>query len=271
MQRYIRFKIGTTNENRPFFSPIHPLSLLKSHQLLSTGGVNSHAAVKVSLGRAHLHSNTEALEDLAAAEADNVQANNLLLGAGANELVRGRRLVFGLHHGVVHGSEVGLVDLEVLGAVLGHRLWLGKANGTNLRVREHNGWHILVAELGCPKLLGAEQTGGQPATGSNGNRGQLDVTAHITKSIDVLGAGVLVLIHHDVSLLVGLDASLVQAETLNRRCATNSPDKVVNIGNRLLTLALLEVERQLARRVLFNLGEEAPLVDLDSKALVLLY
>jgi len=74
--------------------------------------VNGNTAVKVSLGSTHLDGNTEALQDLITALAKDMQTNDSLVGALTDELVGSGTLVFGLHHGVVHGSEARRVDLD---------------------------------------------------------------------------------------------------------------------------------------------------------------
>lgn len=105
-------------------------------ELLGTSGVDGDAGVEVLLRGAHLERDAEALEHLAGAEAHDVQADDLLLGPLADDLVLRGALVLRVHHGVVHGSEVGLVDLEVLAAVLLDGLGLRQPDGADFGVRE---------------------------------------------------------------------------------------------------------------------------------------
>lgn len=81
--------------------------------------MNGHTAIKVRLGSAHLHGDTEALKHLANTEAKNVQTHNLLVGTGADDLHLGRvlGLLLGRHDAVVHGGEFGVVDLDLVVAV----------------------------------------------------------------------------------------------------------------------------------------------------------
>lgn len=98
--------------------------------------MNGNAVVKVLLGGAHPDGDAKALEHLAAANAHDVQADDLLLGAGGDDLVVGRSLVLGLHHSVVHGREARLVNLDVVLAVVLNSLGLGHADAADLRVSE---------------------------------------------------------------------------------------------------------------------------------------
>lgn len=105
-------------------------NLPQSNQLLSASRVNRHAAIKVLLGSAHLHSNTEALEHLANTKAKNVQTNHLLLRTSADDLHLGRvlGLFLGRHHAIVHGGELGVVDLDLVVAVPLASLRLGETD-----------------------------------------------------------------------------------------------------------------------------------------------
>lgn len=110
----------------------------QSNQLLRTSRMNSNTIIKILLGSPHLHSNPEPLRHLPNTQSQNMQSNNLLLGAGTHNLhLRG---VLGLlvrgHHVVVHGGELGVVDFDlvVAGAFAGLRL--GEADGANFGVGE---------------------------------------------------------------------------------------------------------------------------------------
>lgn len=72
---------------------------------LSRRWVNSDSVVQILLRRAHFQRNREALDDLVAAETDDVNADDLLLWAGDDELVDGWLLLFFLDHGEVEGAE----------------------------------------------------------------------------------------------------------------------------------------------------------------------
>ena len=76
------------------------------------------AAVEVLLRRAHLDGDAEALHDLVRAQADDVDADDALLGARADHLVHRRLLELLGQHREVERAEGRLVDLDVLVAVL---------------------------------------------------------------------------------------------------------------------------------------------------------
>lgn len=114
------------------------LTLSQCNQLFGTGRVNGHAVIKVFLGCAHLDSNAKALQNLAASNAHDVQTNNLLLRAGRNQLIVGRALVLWGHRDVVQGTEAGLVNLDVILAVLFDGFWLRETDRTNFGVGKHD-------------------------------------------------------------------------------------------------------------------------------------
>lgn len=182
--------------------------LFQSNQLLSTRGVNGNTAVKVGLGSSHLDSNTETLQHLATTDPHDVKTDDLLLGTSGNELVVGRALLVRLHHGVVHGSEAGLVYLEVLLAVLLDSLGLGQADAADFGVGENDGGNVAVVELKSRECRSAKQAMGQTTTSSDGDGGQLDLASDISEGENVVDAGVLVFVGDDVALVVDLDTDL---------------------------------------------------------------
>ncbi len=233
--------------------------------------MNGHAAVKVGLGGAHLDGHAKALQHLAAAETHDVQADHLLLGTRADQLVRGRALLLGVHHGVVHGREVRLVDGEVLAPVLLDRLRLREADGADLGVREHDRGDVPVVKLRRPELLRPEQPRGQLAASRDRHRGELDLARHIAERVDVLHGGGLVLVHGHEPVGLQRHAGRLQPQTRGRGGAPDSPDEVVHVREDTLAAALLVVDRELARRlVLLDLGGGALLVHVDAEPLVLL-
>ena len=80
--------------------------------------MNSNRIVQILLRRAHLDGDAEALHDLVRAQADDVDADDALLGARADHLVHRRLLELLGQHREVERAEGRLVDLDVLVAVL---------------------------------------------------------------------------------------------------------------------------------------------------------
>jgi len=119
------------------------------------------------LGCPHLHRNAKSLEHLRAAHTDNVQSHNLLLGPVTDELVSRGALM--LEHGVVHGGESGLVDLQTVLAILRLGLWLCEPDGANLWVCEDYGWDVGVVQPSLCKFWPAEEAVGEAAAGGNGD------------------------------------------------------------------------------------------------------
>lgn len=77
--------------------------------------MNSNTAIKILLSSAHFHGDAKALQHLADAQTQDMQADDLLLGPGAHQLhARGvLGLLFGGEHVVEHSGELGLVDFDI--------------------------------------------------------------------------------------------------------------------------------------------------------------
>jgi len=120
--------------------------------------MDRNARIEILLGSAHLDSDAEALEHLARSQTHDMQPDDLFLGASADDLVLGGGLVGRVHHGVVHGREGGLVDLDVLLAVLLDGLRFRQTDGADLGVREHHARDIAVVYMRvCEDLRRAVQ------------------------------------------------------------------------------------------------------------------
>jgi hypothetical protein len=214
-------------------------NLSHSHQLLSRGRVNGNTAVKVSLGSTHLDGNTEALQNLITALAKDVQTNDLLVRTFTDKLVSSGTLVFGLHHGVVHGSEAGGVNLDGVTELLAG-LGLGKTDAADSGVGEDDRGDVGIVKVGI--LLSAEETVTETTTSGDGNGGQLGTgVANISKSVNAVNVGVLVLVDLDVVLVVSLDASVLQLELLNLGGTTDGPQDAVDIHS-VFTVIVLVVQ-----------------------------
>lgn len=133
--------------------------------------MNSHTAVKVLLRSAHLHSDAETLEHLSHSQTQDVQANNLLLRTGADQLELGRVLLLLLsrHHVVVHGREPSVVNLDLVIAVALTSFGLGETHGTDLGVGEDHRGDVVIGKLRVANFVRAEETVAELATGGNSN------------------------------------------------------------------------------------------------------
>lgn len=133
--------------------------------------MNSHTRIKVLLSRAHLHRDAKALEHLTDAQAQDMQTNDLLLGADAHELhLRGVLLLLLRRHDiVVHGGEPRAVDLDPVVAEPLAGLGFGEADGADFGVGEDHGGDVFVRELGGFQLGGTEETVAELASCRNGH------------------------------------------------------------------------------------------------------
>jgi hypothetical protein len=243
-------------------------NLSHSHQLLSRGRVNGNTAVKVSLGSTHLDGNTEALQDFITALAKNVQTNDLLVGTLADKLVGGGTLVFGLHHGVVHGSEARGVDLDGVTELLAS-LGLSETDTADSGVGEDDRGDVGVVEVGI--LLATKETVTETTASGDGNGGQLGTgVADITQSVDAVNVGVLVLVDLDVVLVVKLNAGALQIELLNLGGTTNGPKNAVDIHG-VLTIIILVVQLLQAVAQILKLALRAVCVNVKALTSVLFH
>ena len=198
-----------------------------------------------------------------------MQTDDLLLRTDADDLVRGRPLLLRLHHGVVHGGELGLVDLDLV-AVLLARLGLGQTNGADLGVREDDARDVLVDEVGI--VLTSEQAVRQTAAGGDSNGSKLVATvANVADGIDVLEGGVLEVVGDNVVLVVELDAEVLDVEVFDLGVTTSREKDGFNLnGALLLGLVLLVGDALHTVANVLHLGDRGSLVQVDALALVLL-
>lgn len=233
--------------------------------------MDGDAGVEVLLGGAHLEGDAEALEHLAGAEAHDVEADDLLVGPLADDLVLGGRLVLGVHHGVVHGGEVGRVDLEAVAAVLLDGLGLREADGADLGVGEDDARDARVVEARVGEEgRGPVQALGEAAAGGDGDGRQLRLAADVAEGEDVVDRGVLEVVDDDVALAVDLDAGALEAEGVGLGHAADGPDEVVDVGQLALAGAVGVVDRQLAGGgILVDARLGRVLMQVHAKALVL--
>lgn len=146
-------------------------NLPQSNQLLGASGVNSDTAIKVLLSSTHLHSDTESLQHLANAQTKDVQADDLFLRASADNLHLGGvlGLLLGGQNGVVHSSELSVVDLDLVVAVALTGLGFGETDNADLGVGEDDGRDVLIRKLGVLELGSTEETVTKLATSGNCN------------------------------------------------------------------------------------------------------
>lgn len=122
--------------------------------------MDSHARIKVLLGSTHLDSDAKALQHLSNSQTKNVQSNNLLLWTRAHQLHFGWVLCLLLwgEYVIIHSAKLGVVDLDVLLAVLLDSLGFSKTSGADFGVGEDYGGDLIVGELGGLELRRPEET-----------------------------------------------------------------------------------------------------------------
>mmetsp|Transcript_12599 Transcript_12599/g.30637 ORF Transcript_12599/g.30637 Transcript_12599/m.30637 type:complete len:305 (-) Transcript_12599:112-1026(-) len=212
------------------------------HEFLCGCGVQRYAMVKVALGGSHLDGDGKPLEHLICTNAHDVETHNLLLGPMADELHGHGNLFVHLAHGVVHGLEFCLVDLEAILAVLVHCLRLCQAHSANGRVGEDHCWDSLVLEarVGLP----TEETIREAAARGNGDGRQLPGgVGRVAEGMDTRHICALVLIHLDEAVFICLHACRLQPDALGNRGTPDGKEHLIHLTNRG---AVSELYRELA-------------------------
>ena len=159
-----------------------------THQLLGTSRMNSNTSIKIPLSCPHLNRNPKPLHHLRAPQAQNMQADNLLLGALTHNFVLGRLLLLllGRMEGVEHGREAGVVNFDVFLAEFFDGLGFGEADGAAFWVREDDGGdeavvEFRVGEVGAAGGVGsAEEAVGELAAGCYGHWDELVLMFRVT-------------------------------------------------------------------------------------------
>lgn len=126
-----------------------------------------NTVIKITLGGSHLNCNAKALQHLTRSKTNDMQADDLLLGARADELISSRALV--LKHGVIHGRELRLVHLNIFVTISLPCLRLAKTDAADLRVRKYDGGNVGVIKSRLGEFGSAEETICETATSGDGN------------------------------------------------------------------------------------------------------
>src|SRR6476469_83236 len=149
--------------------------------------MNRHGVVEVALGRAHLHRYGETLQQLIAAAADDVDADDFLVAAGDDEFYG--HLLFACGERVVHRRECRLINLHLSRAIGAHRLRLSKAYGADRRMTEDDGRDVAIGEVAA--LWSIEDAIRKPAAGCDRDRRQRSAAGDIADGINTRYAGLL--------------------------------------------------------------------------------
>lgn len=96
--------------------------------------------------------------------------------------------------------------------------------------REDDTGDVLIRQLVVLELLGAEEPVAQSSSGGDGHRSQQGLSSHVSDSVDVWLARVLVVVHDDIArLLIQLDAGFVSAQLLRVGVSANGPEQDVGL------------------------------------------
>lgn len=105
--------------------------------------MNGDGVVEIPLGGAHADGDGETLQDLVGGFTQQVQADDLLLAAGADQLHQAALLTAGQR--AAHRPEAAAIDADIVAEALA-RLSFRHANGADGRMREHHGRDVGVVE-----------------------------------------------------------------------------------------------------------------------------
>ena len=215
--------------------------------------MNGDRPVKVGLGCAHLQRNSKHLRQFASVGPQNMDAQNLVRVRIDDQLHH--HLLVPARKGVLHGTEAGLVDVEVRRPL--QRLFLSEANRSQLRLGEDG--RCDEAVIHRPGLAAKDGVGKGMAF-ADGHRGEIGPVGDVAHGIDRRNGGAGRFIHPDGTVLTHFDTSLLEAEARNVRAAADGKEDLIG-GQRL---AALGVARQLAVCILFDCGERVAADDLDA-------
>jgi shikimate dehydrogenase len=188
------------------------------HELFRARRVNRDRIVEVPLARPERHRDGESLRHLVGAGADDMTADDPLVGAGDDELHRGPRLFLGDR--IEHADEARGVRSDVR-PVSRARILLREADRADRRMREDDGRNQIVAQLAVGHA--AEQPIRQPPAGGNRNRRQLGAAGHVADRVDAGLRRRLIVVDGNVACFRQRDARVVETEIRNVRVTADRP------------------------------------------------
>lgn len=199
-----------------------------------------------------------------------MQPHHFFLLPRTHDLERRGRLLFRLHHRIIHGREIRLVDLDVGIPVPVAGFLFRQPDGTDFRVREDDRGDIAVVEFGVFVFRAAEEAVAELAAGGDGDGGQFNFAADVAEGVDVVDVCVLVVVDDDVALLVLLHARFFQAEVFDFGGTADGPEEAVDVEGVAVRGGFVRVvHRHPFVVLLFDFGLRAVAVDVDALALVL--
>src|SRR5688572_180148 len=142
------------------------------HEFLGRRRVDADGRVELRLGRAQLHGDGDALDDLAGVRADHVRAYDALARPVDNELHEGSFLL--LAHRELQCAERRLVNIDR--AVALARALFREADRRDVRVRENRRGNIVVVDR-CG--LAAKQRAREPHCLGGRHRREVDAVRHV--------------------------------------------------------------------------------------------
>lgn len=133
--------------------------------------MDGYTRVEILLGGTHLHCDTKTLQHLTNTKAKNMQSNNFLLGPGTDEFHLSGVFLFLLswENAEEHICEFGVVDLQVLLAILFDGLGFSETRGSDLGMGKDHSWDIFVGELRGLELWRPKKAVSKLSTSSNGD------------------------------------------------------------------------------------------------------
>ena len=133
--------------------------------------MDGYTRVEILLGGTHLHCDTKTLQHLTNTKAKNMQSNNFLLGSGTDEFHFSRVLLFFLswENTEEHVCEFGVVDFQVLLAILFNGLRFSETRCSDLGMGKDHSWNVFVGELRGLELWRSKKTISKLSASSNGD------------------------------------------------------------------------------------------------------
>jgi hypothetical protein len=200
--------------------------------------MNCHTAVKILLGRSHLHRQPESLHHLIDTLAQDVQADHLLLWPDTHNLKLRRLLLLLLWWEDVkeHVTELRMVGFYILLAILLYSLRFGEAGGADLGVCKDDGGDLVVLEPVVFELRRSKEAVAELAAGGDSDGRQLSLSGHVAEGVDAWDGRVLVFVDDDVATVLELEVRLqvLEAHPSSLWASADGPKELVALELRAI-------------------------------------
>ena len=156
--------------------------------------MDAYRRVKLCLGGASTDGYGHTLNDLARIRPHHVDCQHNVVTAPYNHLHERPFLTPG--QGVLHRFKRGFIDIQVAAMSL-HRLSLGRTDGADIWLTKNRRRDVVIVEVLFRSV--GEQVVGDAHAFFDGHGGELYAIRNVTNRIDIVDAGLIVIINQDLT------------------------------------------------------------------------